>query len=157
MYARFSKFEFWLNSVTILGHVISKDSIQVDSSKIEIVQKWSRPSFVIEIQSFLGSVRNYRCLVKDFSNIATLLTRLTRKHVKYEWLDSCEESFQKLKACLTLALVLALVVGSSGFEVYCDASRFGLGYVYMARSLPMLQGNLKVKNKITPLTIWRWQ
>ena len=131
LYAKFSKFEFWLNSVTFLGHVVSKDGIQVDPSKIETVQKWPKPTSVIEIRSFLGLAGYYRRFVKDFSKIVTPLTRLTRKNVKYEWSDSCEESFQKLKACLTSAPILTLPVGFGGFKVYCDASRLALGCVLM--------------------------
>ena len=37
LYAKFSKCEFWLDQVTFLGHVVSKDDIQVDPKKIEAV------------------------------------------------------------------------------------------------------------------------
>ena len=117
LYVKFSMYEFWLNNVTFLGHVVSKDGIQVDLNKVETVQRWPKPTSVTEIQSFLGLARYYKCFVKDFSKIVAPLTRLTRKNVKYEWLDSSEESFQRLKDCLTSALVLALLVGSGGFEV----------------------------------------
>ena len=30
LYAKLSKCEFWLNSVSFLGHVISKEGVQVD-------------------------------------------------------------------------------------------------------------------------------
>ena len=33
LYVKFSKCEFWLNKVAFLGHVVSKDGIQVDSKK----------------------------------------------------------------------------------------------------------------------------
>ena len=46
--------------------------------------------------------------MKDFCRISAPLTRLIRKQVKFEWDDSCEQSFQKLKDFLTTALVLAL-------------------------------------------------
>ncbi|XP_069144512.1 uncharacterized protein [Solanum lycopersicum] len=35
LYAKFSKCEFWLDSVSFLGHVVSKDGVMVDPSKIE--------------------------------------------------------------------------------------------------------------------------
>jgi hypothetical protein len=34
LYAKFSKCEFWLDSVKFLGHTISKDGISVDPSKV---------------------------------------------------------------------------------------------------------------------------
>ena len=38
LYAKFSKCEFWLDSVSFLGHVVSKDGVMVDPSKIEAVK-----------------------------------------------------------------------------------------------------------------------
>ncbi|WRX07829.1 Reverse transcriptase domain - like 4 [Theobroma cacao] len=38
LYAKFSKCEFWLESFAFLGHVVSKDGIQVDSKKIEAME-----------------------------------------------------------------------------------------------------------------------
>ena len=97
--------------------MVSKEGIQVDPNKVDMVQNWPRPTSVTEIRSFLGLAGYYRCFVKDFSRIVAPLTRLTRKNVKYEWTDSCEESFQKLKTCLTSAPVLALPSGSGGFII----------------------------------------
>ena len=34
LYAKFSKCEFWLSSVTYLGHIISKEGIRVDPAKV---------------------------------------------------------------------------------------------------------------------------
>ena len=114
LYAKFSKCEFWMNEVAFLGHVVSRNGIQVDPSKIEAVRQWPRPSTVFEIRSFLGLAGYYRRFVSDFSRLALPLTKLTRKDVRYVWDDACEESFAKLKECLTTAPVLTL---PSGFGV----------------------------------------
>ena len=39
LYAKFSKCDFWLESVAFLGHIVSKDGIQVDPQKIEAVSE----------------------------------------------------------------------------------------------------------------------
>ena len=54
LYAKFSKCEFWLDSVSFLGHVVSKDGVMVDPSKIETVRNWVRPTNVSEVRSFVG-------------------------------------------------------------------------------------------------------
>ena len=38
LYAKFSKCEFWLDQVAFLGHVISKDGVMVDPTKVEAVK-----------------------------------------------------------------------------------------------------------------------
>jgi len=37
LYAKFSKCEFWLESVQFLGHTVSKDGISVDPTKVQQV------------------------------------------------------------------------------------------------------------------------
>jgi len=77
LYAKFSKCEFWLDSVAFLGHVVSAEGINMDPKKIEVVQNWPRPTSVTEIRSFLG-LAGYYCWFKEgFSSIASPLTRLT--------------------------------------------------------------------------------
>ena len=89
LYAKLSKWEFWLNSVSFLGHVISKEGVRVDPKKVEAASNWPRPTNVTEIRSFLGMAGYYRRFVKDFSRISAPLTRLIRKQVKFEWDDTC--------------------------------------------------------------------
>ena len=117
LFTKFSKCEFWLDQVAFLGHVVSKDGIQVDPKKIEAVTEWLRPTIVTEVKSFLGLAVYYRRFVKDFSKIAAPLTKLTQKNVKLVWTDRCEEHFQLLKNLLTSAPVLTLPSGYEGYTV----------------------------------------
>ncbi|XP_070054365.1 uncharacterized protein [Nicotiana tomentosiformis] len=60
LYAKFSKYKFWLKFVTFLGHVVSGEGIKVDPQKIAAVNDWPRPTTSTEIHSFLGLVGYYR-------------------------------------------------------------------------------------------------
>ena len=77
LYAEFTKYEFWLNHVTFLGHVISKDGVMVDPAKIATEKEWAQPRNASEIHSFLGLAGYYRKFVEGFSKIALHLTALT--------------------------------------------------------------------------------
>ena len=76
LYAKLSKCQFWLNEVSFLGHIVSKEGIRVDPKKIEVVVEWKPPRNVTEVRSFLGLVGYYRRFVKGFSMIVAPKTRL---------------------------------------------------------------------------------
>ena len=84
LYAKLSKCEFWLTEVRFLGHVVSASGVSVDPEKVEAVMSWERPKSVFEIRSFLGLAGYYRRFIEDFSMIATPMTRLIRKEVKFD-------------------------------------------------------------------------
>ena len=131
LYAKFSKCEFWLDSVSFLGNVVSKDEVMVDPSKVEALKSWVRTTNVIEVRSFVCLGRYYRRFVKGFSSIASHLTNLTKQNVPFVWSGECKESFQKFKTLLTTAPILTLPVEDKNFIDYCDASYSGLGAVLM--------------------------
>ena len=86
-----------------MGHVISAGGICVDPGKVEAVLKWEKPTTVTEIRSFLGLAGYYRRFIEGFSTIASPLTKLTRKEVRFNWSKECEESFQELKRRLYIS------------------------------------------------------
>ncbi|KAL0553669.1 hypothetical protein IC582_007570 [Cucumis melo] len=115
----------------IFGHVVSAKGVSVDAQKVEAIVNWERPISATEVRSFLGLAGYYRRFIEDFSQLALPLTALTRKNVKFEWSDKCEQSFQELKKRLVTAPILALPVTGKDYVIYCDASRLGLGCVLM--------------------------
>nr|GEU33203.1 hypothetical protein [Tanacetum cinerariifolium] len=110
LYTKFSKCEFWLDSVKFLGHVINSQGVHVDSAKVEAIKSWTAPKSPIEP-----------------------LTKLTQKNKTYEWGKEEKEDFQLLKDKLCSAPILALLKGIKDFFVYCDASLKGYGAVLMQR------------------------
>nr|CAH66139.1 H0616A11.3 [Oryza sativa] len=169
LYAKFSKCEFWLSEVKFLGHVISSGGVAEDPSNVESVLSWKQPKTVSEVRSFLGLAGYYRRFIENFSKIARPMTRLLQKEVKYKWTEDCEQSFQELKKRLVTAPVLILPDSRKGFQVYCDASRLGLGCVlmqegkvvaYASRQLRPHENNypthdLELAAVVHALKIWR--
>jgi hypothetical protein len=131
LYAKFSKCEFWLNTVKFLGHTISGDGISIDPSKVQEVMDWQPPTSVHQIRNFLGLAGYYRRFIPDFSKIAKPMTELLKKGVKFSWDQRCEDAFHTLRDHLTIAQVLAQPDVSKPFDIYCDVSGTGLGCVLM--------------------------
>jgi len=169
LYAKLDKCEFWLKEVVFVCHVIYVEGIFVDPRKVEVVLKWERPTNVTEIQSFLGFAGYYRRFIEGFSTIASPLTKLAHKEVRFVWSEECEASFQELKKRLTSAPVLALPSGTEGFVVYSDASKGGPGCVlmqhrhviaYASRQLKSHEVNFQVHDLelaavVFALRVWR--
>ncbi|GKA62461.1 putative reverse transcriptase domain-containing protein [Tanacetum coccineum] len=104
--------------VHFLGHMVNRNGIHVDPSKIGLVKNWKTPKTPTEIRSFLGLAGCYRRFIANFSRIAKPLTLLTKKDKKFEWGDEQEEAFQTLKDKLCDTLVLTLLDRRNGFVVY---------------------------------------
>ena len=83
------------------------------------------------MRSFLGLAGYYQHFVKEFSIIASSLTKLLRKWVKFEWDDKCQLSFEQLKKILVEASVLTQPALVREYVLYSDASKIGLGCVLM--------------------------
>src|SRR5579883_402780 len=83
LYAKFSKCEFWLDSVKFLGHTISSGGIAVDPSKVQEVMDWKPPTSVHQIRSFLGLAGYYHRFIPNFSKIAKPMTEWLKKEAKF--------------------------------------------------------------------------
>jgi hypothetical protein len=131
LYAKFRKCEFWLTEAAFLGHVVFAGGVLVDPGKVKDVLNWKLPTDVSEIHSFLRLAGYYCRFIQDFSKIAKPMTRVLEKGKVFKWTQDCQESFEELKKCLTTMSVLILPDLSKKFDIYCDASRRGLGCVLM--------------------------
>ena len=110
---------------------MSAGGVSVDPTKIKDVEEWEAPTNQTQVRSFLGLAGYYRKFVEGFSSIARPMTQLLKKDKKFEWTDKCEASFQELKKRLISAPILIMPDIKKPFDVYCDASKIGLGCVLM--------------------------
>lgn len=110
---------------------MSGDGVHVDPNKISAIVESKLPRNVTEVRSFLGLAGYYRRFLNGFSMIATPMTRLLQKDVKFEWTEKCQQSFERLKTLLTEAPVLVQPGSGKQFVIFNDASLNGLGCVLM--------------------------
>ena len=94
------KCHFMVTQGIVLGHIVSKDGIEVDKAKVELISNLPIPKCVRDIRSFLGHAGFYRRFIKDFSAIARPLCTLLAKDVPFTWSQACDTAFAKLKNML---------------------------------------------------------
>jgi hypothetical protein len=60
MYAKLSKWKFWIDEVLFLGHIINKEGLTVDPKKVVDILNWKAPTDARGIKSFIGMSGYYR-------------------------------------------------------------------------------------------------
>nr|GFA24402.1 reverse transcriptase domain-containing protein [Tanacetum cinerariifolium] len=113
----------------VLGHKISKNGIEVDKAKVDVIAKLPHPTTIKGICSFLDQESFYRRFIKDFSKIARPMTRLLEKDTLFFFSKECVEAFQTLKRKVTEAPILIAPDWDLPFELMCDASDFAIGAI----------------------------
>ena len=106
----------------------------MDPAKIKSILEWPVPTSVKEVQSFLGFANFYRKFIDGYSNLATPLTTLTKKSVRFTWSDVAAAAFRSLQQAFTTAPVLRHFQPDLPLTVEADASDFALGCVLSQHS-----------------------
>ena len=123
------KCHFMVTQGIVLGHIVSKDGIEVDKAKVELISNLPTPKCVRDIRSFLGHAGFYRKFIKDFSAIARPLCTLLAKDVPFTWSQACDTAFAKLKNMLVSPPIMRSPNWNLPFEIMCDASDYAIGAV----------------------------
>nr|GEZ43205.1 reverse transcriptase domain-containing protein [Tanacetum cinerariifolium] len=120
------KSHFMVKEGIVLGHKISKNRIEVDRAKVDVIAKLPHPTTVKGIRSFLCHAGFYQRFIQDFSKISRPMTHLLEKNTPFVFSEDCIRAFQTLKKKLTEAPILIAPNWDLPFELMCDASDFAI-------------------------------
>ena len=123
------KCHFMMTQGIVLGYIVSREGIEVDKEKVELISNLPTPKCVKDIWSFLGHAGFYRRFIREFSAIACPLCNFLAKDVTFEWSQACEAAFDKLKMMLVLPPIMRSPNWDLPFEIMCDASDYAIGAV----------------------------
>ncbi|KAJ9558642.1 hypothetical protein OSB04_013256 [Centaurea solstitialis] len=123
------KCHFMVEEGIVLGHLVSKRGLEVDKTKLEVIEQLPEPTTVKGIRSFLGHARFYRRFIKDFSKITKPLCTLLQQDQEFIFSQECREAFEKLKMALVTAPIVTTPDWTLPFEVMCDASEWAIGAI----------------------------
>ncbi|MCG8117700.1 MAG: RNase H-like domain-containing protein [Candidatus Thiodiazotropha endolucinida] len=126
-----AKSEFCHASLTFLGHVVGQGHVKPIDAKVEAISKFPIPTCKRQLMRFLGMAGYYRKFCNNFSVIAEPLTNLLSKRTKFQWNETCQKSFDKLKAVLKNEPVLLAPNFEKEFKLAVDASDVGAGSVLL--------------------------
>ena len=123
-----NKCEFEIKTTKYLGFIIEVNkNIIMDPTKVETIIKWEIPKTVKRVQRFLGFANFYRKFVKNFSQLVMPLTNLMKKNTKFDWSETTNEAFSKLKHIFVTAPLLVQFDNTRETVLETDVSTWCIG------------------------------
>jgi len=111
MILNLDKCKFFERTVKFLGHIVSKDGIRPDPSKIQKVLDWPTPRNITDVRGFVNFAGFYHRYIDKFAKMCLPLTDLMqgsqKKGTPIVWTSEDEDAFQKIKKALTSPPCLA--------------------------------------------------
>ena len=102
-----------------------------DTKKVEAIKKMQAPQTKQELESFLGMINFLGQFIKNMSELTSNLRSLLKKNTLFQWTESHETSFQKLKDSITSDSCLMYYNSKKPVTLQVDASQVGLGGVLL--------------------------
>lgn len=161
-----SKCSFLKKELVYLGHFISSEGIKPDPAKIQCIKQWPIPTTADEVKRFIAFANYYRKHIPNFAKICVPLNVLTRKHVPFEWTDTCQYSFDNLREKFINPPVLDYpnLSQDNKFILQTDASGYAIGSVlsnqngkpiaYASKSLNKAEINYATIEKELLAIVW---
>ena len=118
----------------LLGHIISKDGIKIDPSRVQDIQNIGFSRSKKEVQSFLGKVNFLRRFIPNFAEIVKDVTGMLRKDSIIKWTTWEKDSFIEIKHALAKAHVLISLDFTKDFLVFLFASEHTIAGVLLQKN-----------------------
>jgi hypothetical protein len=103
LYVNIKKFEFSVVKIAFFDFIITRDDVQINSSKIEMIVNWSTSQSHKNVQIFLKFVNFHKRFIKTFSRIADTMFALFKRndknkfHISFEFTSKARKSFEKFR------------------------------------------------------------
>lgn len=119
------KCQFGQREVSYLGFLLTPDGILPGLDKTKAIRDFEPPKNIRQVREFIGLCNYFRNSIKNFSAIASELTKLTRKDSEWkggELPPVALEAFYKLQKALLSAPVLAYPDPNKPYHLMVDAA-----------------------------------
>ena len=120
--------------VPFFRNVLSKDGLNPDTNKGELIQQWPTPMNQMELQSFLGTVNYLSHFLAFLSDLHVPLQALLKKGTEFVWTTVHQHTFDQIKLHVSNDVKLQFYDANKLLYIEVDTSKKSIGAV-------MLQGD----------------
>jgi hypothetical protein len=158
-----SKLRLNRESTIYMGHELTSSGLRADKRKVDAILNLPIPEDKKALQRVLGMATFLARYCANFSEITSTLRELINSKNEFHWDLRHTEAFERLKAMLASAPVLAYFSPEKDIIVQCDASQSGLGAViiqggkvveYASRALTDIEKNYAQIEKELLSILW---
>ncbi|KAL3684863.1 hypothetical protein R1sor_002885 [Riccia sorocarpa] len=129
---------FWVQSGILLGHIICREGILMDPSKVEKIRKQPPPTNRKELQRVMGMANFYRRYILNYAVLAAHVNALNKENIVWNWTKECQEAFDLLKQKMSEGPILRPPRWDMIFHIHTDASGVAVGVVLAQPQDPKL-------------------
>jgi hypothetical protein len=134
LYCNPKKCHFYLLELDFLGHHISAQGIEANTSKVDKILQWPVPKNTMDVCSFLGLVQYISLFLPKLADFTCVLPPLTTKEAQCNfplWTLEHQNAFEGIKALVISQECLMTInhtnLGENKVFVTCDASDWRTG------------------------------
>jgi len=122
------KYEILPKKLHILGFIMTEHRLEPDSTKIDSIKQYPRPTTRKKLQRFIGMVNYLRIFCPNLAVIAGPLSELQGETKRFRWTELHKESFKQCKKIIQSTRVLKPINYESGEPIYLitDTSQSGI-------------------------------
>ena len=117
----------------LLGHIIYKDGIRIDPSRVKEIQQVDFLHNKKEIQAFNGKMNFLHIFVPNLAENLHEITNMLKKDNSVKWTTDVMKSFNLVNLALTTTPVLVSPDYTSDFIIFSFASKHTLAVVLMQK------------------------
>ena len=118
----------------LLGHIISKDGVKIDSERVEAIKRVLLPTNKKSLQSFNGQINFIRIFIPNLAKLMKPMQKLLKKDVKFDWDSEGKEAFRRIKDCIERSPVLTILDYSKEFQIFSFASEDTIARVLLQKN-----------------------
>ena len=131
------KSQFGLREIQFLGHTITDQGLEADTSKVDALLKMQRPADKKGVARFQAMVHYLARFLPQLSETRAPIRSLLKEDVEWNWNATHDKAFEHIKQLLTQAPLLAYYDPKAELSIECDASHSGLGAALLQKGQPL--------------------